>query len=115
MLKVTDTRTGDQLEVPITDGTVPATAFGKLAATVDGKTKGPLRVWDSGLRNTATARSAITYIDGDAGVLRYRGYAIEELCEKSSFLEVAFLLVFGNLVRDALHPFIPLLTPPLCS
>ncbi|MDY6051057.1 MAG: citrate synthase [Rothia sp. (in: high G+C Gram-positive bacteria)] len=53
--------------------------------------------YDPGFMNTANAKSAITYIDGDAGILRYRGYPIEELAEKSSFLEAAYLLIFGEL------------------
>src|SRR5512142_378323 len=52
---------------------------------------------DYGFANTAVTRSAITYIDGDAGIVRYRGYPIEQLCESSNFLEVAYLLIFGEL------------------
>src|SRR5699024_211730 len=53
--------------------------------------------YDPGFMNTANARSAITYIDGENGILRYRGYPIDELAEKSSFLEVAYLLIYGEL------------------
>src|SRR5699024_12320370 len=53
--------------------------------------------YDPGFMNTATAQSAITYIDGDAGILRYRGYPIEDLAKNSSFLEVAYLLIYGEL------------------
>ena len=53
--------------------------------------------YDPGFMNTAATTSAITYIDGDAGILRYRGYPIEELAQHSSFLEVSYLLIYGNL------------------
>lgn len=57
----------------------------------------PLRIYDPAFQNTAVAKSSICYIDGDAGILRYRGYPIEELAEKSTFLEVSYLLIYGNL------------------
>lgn len=93
-LKVTDQRTGKQYVVPITDESVPATAFAKIGDH-------GLRVYDSGYQNTAVVRSKICYIDGDHGILEYRGYPIEELAEKSSFLEVSYLLIYGELPTQA--------------
>ncbi|KAH6580631.1 hypothetical protein BASA61_009529 [Batrachochytrium salamandrivorans] len=86
-LSVTDNRTGETTLVPINEDTVDTTVFAKLGLTV----------YDHGYMNTAVCRSAISYIDGDKGILRYRGYDIEELAEKSTFLEVAYLLIFGEL------------------
>ncbi len=76
----------------VTDGTIRAADLKKIQ-TPDG----PLATYDPGLLNTASVRSAITYIDGDAGILEYRGYPIEQLAEKSTFLEVAYLLMHGEL------------------
>ncbi|KAL5034734.1 citrate (Si)-synthase [Batrachochytrium dendrobatidis JEL423] len=86
-LKVTDNRSGETTFVPVKDDTIDTTAFAKLGLTA----------YDHGYMNTAVCRSAISYIDGDKGILRYRGYDIEELAEKSTFLEVAYLLIFGEL------------------
>ena len=84
---------GEQsLDLPVTDGTVRATEFAKLS-TPDG----PLSTYDPGLVNTSACRSAVTYIDGDAGILEHRGYPIEQLAEHSTFLEVAYLLLHGEL------------------
>ena len=93
-LTVTDNRTGTTYEIPIEDGAIRATAFQqmKLAADDHG-----LLVYDPAFMNTASARSAVTYIDGDKGILLYRGYPIEQLAEKSNFLETAYLLVHGEL------------------
>ncbi|UDY24293.1 citrate synthase [Nocardioides sp. Kera G14] len=93
-LTVRDNRTGTEYEVPITDGTIRAADIGKIKASED--TPG-LAVYDPGFVNTASCRSSITYIDGDKGILEYRGYPIEQLAEKSSFLEVAYLLIHGDL------------------
>ncbi|KAG0598229.1 hypothetical protein M758_12G056100 [Ceratodon purpureus] len=94
-LTIVDNRTGKKYEVPISEGgTVKATDFKKITAGGDGV---GLRMFDPGYLNTAPVRSKISYIDGDKGILRYRGYPIEELAEKSSFTEVAFLLMYGNL------------------
>jgi citrate synthase len=88
-LSVTDSRNGKSYKVPISENnTVAATEFGKMQG---------LRVYDPSFNNTAVAKSSICYIDGDRGVLSYRGYSIEELAEKSSFLEVAYLLIYGDL------------------
>jgi citrate synthase len=93
-LTVTDNRTGQTYEFPITDGTVRATDLRQIK--VDDADFG-LMTYDPAFMNTASCRSEITFLDGDAGILRYRGYPIEQLAEKSSFLEVAYLLVHGEL------------------
>jgi len=88
-ITITDNRTGQSVEVPIEDGGVSADAWRKLLPGV----------WfhDPAFMATAGCTSAVTYLDGDAGVLRYRGYPIEQLAEKSSYLEVAYLLLKGEL------------------
>jgi citrate synthase len=93
-LTVTDNRTGRSYELAIQDGTVRAMDLRqiKLADTDFG-----LMSYDPAYTNTASCRSAITYIDGDAGVLQHRGYPIEQLCERSSYLEVAYQLIHGSL------------------
>jgi len=96
-LTVTDNRTGETFEVEITDGTVKAMDFRQMKASEDDF---GLMTYDPAFTNTASCRSAITYIDGEAGVLEHRGYPIEQLCEDSSFLEVAYLLVHGSLPRQ---------------
>lgn len=75
------------IHVPIEEDTIDSSIFAELN----------LSIYDNGYINTAVCRSAITYIDGDAGILRYRGYPIDVLAEKSNFLEVAFLLIYGEL------------------
>jgi citrate synthase len=97
-LSVTDNRTGRQYEVPIEDGTVRAMAFRDIKVSDDDF---GLMTYDPAFLNTASCRSAITYIDGAAGVLEYRGYPIEQLCEQSTYLEVAYLLVHGELPTQA--------------
>ncbi|MBC7277910.1 citrate synthase [Nocardioides sp.] len=98
-LTVRDNRTGVEYDIPITDGTIRAADLGKIkAADPASQEEGPgLAVYDPGFVNTASCRSSVTYIDGDKGVLEYRGYPIEQLAEKSSFLEVSYLLVHGAL------------------
>jgi citrate synthase len=93
-LTVTDNRTGQTYEIEITDGTVRAMDFRQIK--VDEEDFG-LMTYDPAFTNTASTRSAITYIDGDKGILEYRGYPIEQLAEKSTYLEVAYLLVHGEL------------------
>jgi len=93
-LSVTDNRTGKSYEIPITDGTVRAMDFRQMK--VDDDDFG-LMSYDPAFTNTASTRSAITYIDGDRGILEYRGYPIEQLAEQSTYLEVAYLLVHGEL------------------
>jgi citrate synthase len=97
-LDVTDSRTGKSYQLPITDGTIRAIDLLQIKAGADDV---GLRSYDPAFLNTASCRSAITYIDGDAGILRYRGYPIEQLAEKSSFLEVAWLLRHGELPTQA--------------
>ncbi|MCE3050768.1 Citrate synthase 2, peroxisomal [Datura stramonium] len=97
-LTIIDERTGKKYQVPVTEeGTVKATDIKKITTGYNDK---GLKLYDPGYLNTAPVRSSICYIDGDAGILRYRGYPIEELAERSSFLEVAYLLMYGNLPSE---------------
>ncbi|WP_091124767.1 citrate synthase [Nocardioides terrae] len=93
-LTVRDNRTGQEYEVPILDGAIKAADIGKIRS---GEDEPGLAVYDPGFVNTASCRSSVTFIDGDKGILEYRGYPIEQLAEQSSFLEVAYLLVHGSL------------------
>jgi citrate synthase len=93
-LTVRDNRTGTEYDVPIIDGTIRAADIGKIKAADDAP---GLAVYDPGFVNTASCRSSVTFIDGDKGILEYRGYPIEQLAESSNFLEVAYLLVHGEL------------------
>ncbi|OUZ10397.1 citrate (Si)-synthase [Aeromicrobium sp. PE09-221] len=93
-LTVRDNRTGDEYELDITDGAIRASDVGKIGKTED---EAGLAVYDPGFTNTASTRSAVTFIDGDKGILEYRGYPIEQLAESSNFLEVAYLLIYGEL------------------
>ena len=93
-ISVTDNRTGKTIELPIVDGTVKAMDFRQLRENDDDF---GLMVYDPAFTNTASCRSAITYIDGDAGILEYRGYPIEQLAAKSTFLETAYLIIYGEL------------------
>ncbi|HTO73167.1 MAG TPA: citrate synthase [Gemmatimonadales bacterium] len=93
-LSVTDNRTGKSYELPISEGTIKALDLRQIKASDDDF---GLMTYDSAFLNTASCRSAITFIDGDKGILRYRGYPIEQLAEKASFLEVAYLLNTGEL------------------
>jgi len=97
-LTVTDNRTGRTYELPIVDGAVEAMALRQIRTSDDDF---GLVTYDPGLKNTASCRSAITYIDGEAGILRYRGYPVEQLAERASFLEVAWLLLKGELPTRA--------------
>ena len=92
-LSVTDNRTGTSYEIPIQDGAIQATDLRKIKSGADDF---GVVSYDPGFMNTAACRSAITYIDGDKGILRYRGYPIEEIAGKKSFLEVAYLLLNGE-------------------
>ncbi|GBE87979.1 peroxisomal citrate synthase [Sparassis crispa] len=102
-LTVRDNRTGKVYTIPIGDNAVSATAFKAMIAPrkpgerEENETEKGLRVQDKGFLNTAVIRSEITYIDGEAGVLRYRGYPIEQLAVHSSHLETAYLLIYGAL------------------
>jgi citrate synthase len=93
-LSVTDNRTGESYEIEIKDGTVKAMDFRQMKVNEDDF---GLMTYDPAFTNTANCRSEITYIDGEAGVLEHRGYPIEQLCEQSTYLEVAYLLVHGEL------------------
>ena len=97
-LTITDNRTGQTYEVEITDGTVKAMDLRQIKVSDDDF---GLMAYDPAFTNTASCRSAITFIDGEAGILQHRGYPIEQLCEHSSYLEVAYLLVFGELPTEA--------------
>ena len=97
-LSITDNRTGKTYEIPIKDGTVKALDLRQIK--VDGDDFG-LMTYDPAFMNTASCRSAITFIDGDKGILEYRGYPIEQLAEKSTYLEVAYLLLHGELPNKA--------------
>jgi citrate synthase len=90
-LSIADGRTGETIEVPVEDGAIRATALKPLG----------LVSYDPAFLNTASVRSAITEIDGDAGILRYRGYPIEQLATESTYLETAYLLVRGELPTKA--------------
>ena len=96
-LTVTDNRTGAEYEIPIADGAIRATDLRKIKT---GEDDFGLMSYDPAFLNTASCRSAITFIDGDAGILRYRGYPIAELAEGSTYLEVAYLLLFGELPTE---------------
>jgi citrate synthase len=94
-ITITDNRTGESIEIPIVDGGVESAEWSKLLAGV--------WFYDPGLSTTAMTRSSVSFIDGDEGILRYRGYPIEQLAERSSYLEVAYLLLHGELPsRDQL-------------
>jgi citrate synthase len=93
-LSITDNRTGKQYEIPITDGTIRATDLKQIRS---GEDDAGLATYDPAFMNTAFCRSAITYIDGDRGILMYRGYPIEQLAEQSTYLETAYLIMFGEL------------------
>src|ERR1700737_4208846 len=99
-LTITDNRTGRRYEGPIRDGAVAASPRQKIAPDWCGS--GFFR-HDPPFLNTASCRSAITFIDGERSILRYRGYPVEELAERSSFLEVAYLLIHGELPDAAQH------------
>jgi citrate synthase len=93
-LTVTDNRTGRSYELPVVDGTIRAVDLRQIKTSEDDF---GLMTYDPAFMNTAACRSAITYIDGDKGILRYRGYPIEQLAEQATFLEVAYLLCEGEL------------------
>jgi citrate synthase len=97
-LTVVDRRTGKSYEIPIADGTIRATDLRQIK--VDAQDFG-LMSHDPAFMNTTSCKSRITFIDGDKGILRYRGYPIEQLAEKSSYLEVAYLLLNGELPTKA--------------
>ena len=93
-LTITDNRTGKTYEIPIEDGAIRATALRQIKVSADDF---GLMSYDPAFLNTASCRSGITFIDGDKGILRYRGYPIEQLAERCTYLEVAYLLLNGEL------------------
>jgi citrate synthase len=97
-LSITDNRTGKAYELPIVDGTIRAVDLRQIRASEEDF---GLMTYDPAFMNTAACRSAVTYIDGDRGILRYRGYPIEQLAEYASFLEIAWLLNEGELPTRA--------------
>jgi citrate synthase len=92
-LTITDNRTGKQYEIPIKNGAIKATDLFQIRITEDDG----IVSYDPGFMNTASCQSKITYIDGDKGILRYRGYPIEQIAEKSNYLETAYLILQGEL------------------
>ena len=97
-LSVTDNRTGQSYELEISDGTIRATELRKIKVSEDDF---GVMAYDPAFMNTASCRSAVTYLDGEKGELEYRGYPIEQLAEHSTYLEVAYLLVHGDLPTRA--------------
>jgi citrate synthase len=97
-LTITDNRTGKTYELPITDGSIKASDLRQLK--LDASDYGLLS-YDPAFTNTASTRSAISYLDGDQGILLYRGYPIEQIAEKSTFLETAYLILNGELPTKA--------------
>lgn len=93
-LTITDNRTGKQYELPIQDGTIKAMDLRQIKTSDDDF---GMMTYDPAFMNTASCKSRITFIDGDKGILEYRGYPIDQLAEKSSYLEVAYLLLYGEL------------------
>jgi citrate synthase len=88
-LTITDNRTGKSYEVPIENGAIRAIDLRQIKAGTD---DGGLMTYDPGFTNTACCKSRITFIDGEKGILNYRGYPIEQLAEESTYLETAYLL-----------------------
>ena len=97
-LRVTDSRTGRSYELPIVDGAIRAIDLRQIKTSDDDF---GMLSYDPAFQNTASCRSAITFIDGDKGILRYRGYPIEELASRASFLDVAWLLLSGEIPDKA--------------
>lgn len=97
-LTITHDRTGKAYQVPIENGTIRAMDLRKIKT---GPEDFGVMSYDPAFLNTASCRSSITFIDGDKGILRYRGYPIEQLAEKCTFLEVAYLILFGELPTEA--------------
>jgi len=105
-LSVRDNRTGKTYEIPIANNAIDASDFKQMKAPrrnepEESETERGLRVFDRGFLNTAVISSTITYIDGANGILRYRGYPIQELAERSTHLETAYLLLYGSLPTTA--------------
>ena len=99
-LTIIDNRTGKKYELPIQDGAIRALDLRQIKTGPDDF---GMMTYDPAFMNTAACRSAITYIDGDKGILLYRGYPIEQLAEESNYLETASLILFGELL-DGVSP-----------
>src|SRR6266702_4694719 len=99
-LNIVDNRTGKKYELPIQDGTIRAMDLRQIKT---GTEDFGLMTYDPAFMNTANCRSAITYIDGENGILLYRGYPIEQLAEDSDYLETAYLILFGELPTSSQH------------
>src|SRR5712664_2652204 len=97
-LTITDNRTGKQYDVPIENGTIKAMDLRQIKTS---ENDFGLMTYDPAFMNTASCKSRITFIDGDKGILEYRGYPIDQLAQKSSYLEVAYLLLHGELPSEA--------------
>src|SRR5512135_398855 len=95
-LSITDNRTGKSYDVPIKDGTIRAIDLRQIK---EQPTDFGLMTYDPAFMNTASCKSKITFIDGDKGILNYRGYPIEQLAERSSYLETAYLILYGELPK----------------
>lgn len=96
-LSITDNRTGKTYEIPIENDAIRAADLRQIKAS---PADFGLMTYDPAFMNTASCKSAITYIDGDAGILRYRGYPIDQLAEKATYLEVAYLVLYGELPNE---------------
>ena len=96
-LTITDNRTGKSYTLPIRDETLRAMDLRQIKTGADDF---GLMTYDPALMNTASTKSAITFIDGDKGILEYRGYPVEQLAERCNFLEVAYLILFGELPNE---------------
>ena len=96
-LTITDDRTGKSYKLPIEEGTVRAMDLRQIKTN---EHDFGLMTYDPALMNTASTKSAITFIDGDKGILEYRGYPVEQLAERSNFLEVAYLILFGEMPNE---------------
>ena len=96
-LTIIDNRTGKQYEIPIKNGSIKATDLFQIKITEDDG----IVSYDPGFMNTASCQSRITYVDGDRGILRYRGYPIEQIAEKSTYLETAYLILHGELPNNS--------------
>src|SRR6188472_1255684 len=99
-LTITDNRTGKQYEIPVNDGAIRAMDLRQIRTSPDDF---GLMTYDPAFQNTASCRSRITFIDGDKGILLYRGYPIEQLAEACTFLDVAYLLLNGELPTGVEH------------
>jgi len=97
-ITITDNRTGKQYELPVENGTIRAMDLRQIKS---GPEDFGLMTYDPAFQNTAACRSRITFIDGDKGILLYRGYPIEQLAEKSTYLETAYVILFGELPTSA--------------